>query len=87
MCRELYFSAFNTEEEKGYPVPVLVLYHLVTQAHRAVVESQVPNLSNKSAPSASRSSSPACVYHGAILSVAPHPTPVQQLPARQSRLG
>ena len=41
LCRELYFSAFNTEEEKGYPVPVLVLFHLVTQAHRAVVDSQV----------------------------------------------
>ena len=42
--RELYFSAFNTEEEKRYPEPFLVLNHLVAQAHRAAVESQVQHL-------------------------------------------
>ena len=39
-CRELYFSAFNTEEESRYPAPFLVLSRLTSQAHEAITNSQ-----------------------------------------------
>ena len=37
-CRELFFSAFNSEQLQMYPEPFKVLCHLVGTGHQAVTQ-------------------------------------------------